>query len=82
MVNDCLLLAGVAAGFAEFFGSVCGGIRFVDEKEREVRQGGGEFFSKFANFHRGIALGAIEAKGEANDEGADFTLGGDFDDAG
>lgn len=82
MVDDGLLLAGVAAGFAEFFGGVGCRVGFVDEKHGQVRQCGGEFFGEVADFLCRIALGAIEAEREADDEGADLALGGDFHDAG
>lgn len=47
---------GFAAGLAEFFGGVCGGVGFVDEVDGEVGEGGGELVGEVADFLSGGAF--------------------------
>lgn len=81
LVDDGFLFAGVFAGLVEFGGGGGGGEGFVVVVEGEVGELVLELVAEGANFLGGGAFGAVEAEGEAEEEGFDLALGDDFAEA-
>lgn len=70
MVNDGFLLAGVAAGFAEFGGGAGGGQGFIDEHQWNVRNPFAQQIRKGADLGGGVPLAAVHAEWQAEHERA------------
>lgn len=81
LVDDVFLMLRFFASFAELIGGGDGGEALIDVGEGDGAEFGFESFAKSANFLGAAPFGAVHAKGKAEDDGLDFSLGDDLENA-